>query len=76
MAAKGNVNTGATARYFSTNRDLSVLFTARISNPANPADPAGYKGPRRKAAVGPRRGRVCPGCGIEAPLKGKCNNCW
>lgn len=23
-----------------------------------------------------RRGKVCPGCGLERPLVGQCNSCW
>ena len=35
-----------------------------------------YRGPRRKARPALRTGAVCPGCGLERPLVGKCNSCW
>lgn len=30
----------------------------------------------RQSKPEPRKGHVCPGCGIEAPLSGKCTDCW
>ena len=47
----------------------------------------GYLGPPRRATGGPdraqwrtadekkRRGRVCPGCGLETPTSGRCAGC-
>lgn len=37
---------------------------------------APYLGPKKKAKPDAKRGRVCPGCGLETPLSGKCNECW
>ena len=51
-------------------REWTPGLLAKVGNPAAPA----YV--RRSSVVEPRHGRVCPGCGIEAPLSGRCNQCW
>lgn len=30
----------------------------------------------KKAKPAPKRGKICPGCGIEKPLSGQCQQCW
>lgn len=59
-------------------RELTPGLLASVGNSANP--PAASVYARRSVGFGrtvePRHGRVCPGCGIEAPLLGVCNQCW
>lgn len=55
-------------------REWTPGLLAKVGNPANPPTAPAYM--RRSSVVEPRHGRVCPGCGIEAPLSGRCNQCW
>lgn len=75
LFTKGNHFSGNTGR----TTQIATNFQARNSgfygvNSALPADE--YHGPLKKAKAAPKRGKVCPGCGIEKPLSGQCNQCW
>ena len=71
---KGNHFSGNTGR----TTPVAVNFSPRNSGyyGVNSALPEPESAFRRKAKPAPKRGKVCPGCGIEAPLRGQCNNCW
>lgn len=54
-------------------RETTSGLLAPVANPANPAPTRAYA---RKASPEPRHGKICPGCAIEVPLLGRCNQCW
>lgn len=58
-------------------RTITPGIVATVANPANPK-PREFFPPRKSddGSTPPRRGRVCPGCGIETPVSGKCGQCW
>lgn len=77
LFSHGNRNDGNTAPergLWDWASELAVRadFAVVVDRPAPKLDRSGWRTADEKL----RRGRVCPGCGLEAPLSGPCNSCW